>query len=159
MIRLTKKNSGFSLVELIVSLVVLALVYMVMLRVFSGQKSIGAKSEIYTKAIFLGSGFTHNIISKQFDENLEPPWTSTSSLGLELYDAAHDDVDDFAGYINISIPGFPGFAQKVRVFYVQPNGNLDDSVYTSTDMKKVIVTVSHSGIEPVVLETVVSSHY
>ena len=159
MIRLIKKDSGFSLVELIVSLVILALVYTVMLRVFSGQKSLGATSELYTKAIFLGRELMHTVISKQFDESQVSPWTTTSSFGLDLNDITYDDVDDFAGYINSSVPGFPGFAQKVRVFYVQPNGNLDDSVYTSTDMKKVIVTVTHSGTEPVVLETVVSSHY
>ena len=158
MIRLIKKNSGFSLVELIVSLVILALVYMMMLKVFSGHQSMGATSELYTKAIFLGRELMHTIISKKFDENQVPPWTPTSSLGLDLNDVTHDDIDDFAGYINSSIPEFPGFTENVRIFYVSPS-SLDDSVYTVTDMKKIIVTITHMGIEPVGLEMVMSSHY
>lgn len=159
MIRRIRKDSGFSLVEIIVSLVILALVYVVMLRVLSGQKSIGATSELYTKAIFLGKGLMNTVISKQFDDNQTPPWTPTSSFGLEVNDAAYDDVDDFTGYTNSSISGYPGFTEKVRVFYVQPTGSLDDSVYTAMDMKKIIVTVTHAGIDPVVLETIMSSHY
>ena len=69
MIRRIRKDSGFSLVEVIVSLVILALVYAVMLRVLSGQKSIGATSELYTKAIFLGKELMNTVISKQFDDN------------------------------------------------------------------------------------------
>lgn len=144
--------------EVIVSLVILALVYAVMLRVLSGQKSIGATSELYTKAIFLGKELMNTVISKQFDDNQTPPWTPTSSFGLEDNDAAYDDVDDFTGYTTNSISGFPGFTEKVRVFYVLPS-SLEDSVYAATDMKKIIVTVTHAGIDPVVLETIMSSHY
>ncbi|MCH8011341.1 MAG: type II secretion system protein [Candidatus Marinimicrobia bacterium] len=158
MIRSIKKDSGFSLVEVIVSLVILALVYAVMLRVLSGQKSIGVTSELYTKAIFLGKELMNTVISKQFDDNQTPPWTPTSSFGLEDNDAAYDDVDDFADFTTSSISGFPGFTEKVRVFYVLPT-SLDDSVLTATDMKKIIVTVTHAGIDPVVLETIMSSHY
>ncbi|MCH8069363.1 MAG: type II secretion system protein [Candidatus Marinimicrobia bacterium] len=158
MIRRIRKDSGFSLVEVIVSLVILALVYAVMLRVLSGQKSIGATSELYTKAIFLGKELMNTVISKQFDDNQTPPWTPTSSFGLEDNDAAYDDVDDFTGYTTNSISGFPGFTEKVRVFYVLPS-SLEDSVYAATDMKKIIVTVTHAGIDPVVLETIMSSHY
>lgn len=159
MIRRIRKDSGFSLVEIIVSLVILALVYVVMLRVLSGQKSIGATSELYTKAIFLGKGLMNTVFSKQFDDNQTPPWTPTSSFGfLEAGDVYNDDVDDFAGFTTSSISGFPGFTEKVRVFYVLPS-SLDDSVYAATDMKKIIVTVTHAGIDPVVLETIMSSHY
>ncbi len=100
----------------------------------------------------------NTVISKQFDDNQTPPWTPTSSFGLEDNDAAYDDVDDFTGYTTNSISGFPGFTEKVRVFYVLPS-SLEDSVYAATDMKKIIVPVTHAGIDPVVLETIMSSHY
>jgi len=158
MIRLTKKNSGFSLVELIVSLVILTTIYMVMLRIFSWQKSVSVESELYTKAIFLGRELMHTILSDKYDENRVSPWTPAVSLGLDFNDATYDDVDDYAGHVNNNMPDYPGFSESVRVFYVYPSA-IDDSVSVITDIKKIIVTVTHAGIEPVVLETIMSSHY
>lgn len=159
MIQRIKEEAGFSLVEVIVSMVILTMIYTMMFRVLSGQKSIGATSEVQLKAIFLGKELIHKVLSKNYDENQNSPWTHTNLLGQEVDDVFYDDIDDFAGYTNSSIDDFPGFTEKVRVFYVQPGGSLDDSVYSTTDMKKIIVTVTHSGIDPVVFETVVSSQY
>lgn len=159
MIQRIKEESGFSLVEVIVSMVILTMIYTMMFRVLSGHKSIGATSEIQLKALFLGKELMHNVLSKEYDENQTSPWTPTSLLGLEIDDVFYDDIDDFAGYANSSIGDFPGFTEKVRVFYVQLGSSLDDSVYSTTDMKKIIVAVTHSGIDPVVFETVMSSHY
>ncbi len=153
------KHLGFSLVEVIVSIVILAIVFTILLNVFSNQKMDAARVELTTKAVFLGQELVNRIIAKEFDENSELPWTSTLSLGPEMEDQYYDDVDDFAGYSNSSISGFPGFTETARVFYVSPTGSFDDSVFTATDMKRVIVTVTHNEIEPVVLNTLISSHY
>lgn len=154
-----KKDSGFSLIELIVSMAILALIFGIMFQVLTRHKLMSAKTEIYTKAVFLGNELMQEILSKNYDENPTSPWTSTDSLGLDTYDANYDDIDDYAGYSNSSIPDFPGFTETIRVFYVWPNSSLDDSSYTRTDIKKIIVTVTHSEINPVILRTIMSSHY
>lgn len=153
-------RSGFSLVELIVSLMILALVYTITLKVFTGQTTMQAESELTSKAIFLARMTWTEVTAKRFDENRTAPWTSTGSFGLDANDGgSYDDLDDYYGYVNSSIPGYPGFTARVRVFYVNPSGNLDDSVGTVTDGKKIMVTVSHQGIDPVMLESLVTSHY
>lgn len=153
-------NSGFSLVELAVALMILAMVYMIMLKVFTGQTTMQAESELTSKAIFLARQMWTEVSSKDYDENQSSPWTSTSLFGLDADDAgSYDDIDDYKGYSNSSIPGYPGFTARVRIFYVNPVISINDSVSAVKDAKKIIVTVSHQGIDPVVLESLVTSHY
>lgn len=159
MIRSIKKNSGLSLVELIVSLMIITVVYTVMLRVIAGQKSLGVQSEFTTKAVFLGKDLMSRIISKRFDENYKPPWSSTASFGESGDgDSYFDDIDDFKGYNNSSIPGFPGFTEVARVYYVLPS-DLNDRSESITEFKKIVTIITHEGMEEVRLQTVMSSHY
>lgn len=153
------ENGGFSLIEVVIAMVLLALVYGTLFDVLTNQKFAAAKSEITVKSIFLCQELINRVIAKNFDENSEPPWTSTALLGVDAGDAYYDDVDDFAGYTNSNISRFPGFTEQVRVFYVDVSESLDDSVSASTDFKKIIVTISHNEMNDLNLETLVSSHY
>lgn len=152
-----KNQAGFSLIELIVSTAILVIMFMLLMPVFSNQNAASGRAEITTKAIFLANELMTRVISKAYDENQTPPWTPPGSLGLDP-DDRFDDVDDFAEYNN-TIPGFPGYVEQAQVFYVSPAGSLDDIVYTQTEIKKIIVTITHNEIPPIVLETIVSSHY
>ncbi|MCH7763082.1 MAG: type II secretion system protein [Candidatus Marinimicrobia bacterium] len=154
-----KRNAGFSLVESIVAMAILTMVYMAVFKIFSNQKFAVARVELTTKAIFLSQELMNRVVAKNYDENSEPPWTPTASLGLEGDDVFYDDVDDFAGYSNSSISNFPGFTETARVFYVSSSGSLDDSIFTATDFKKIVVTVTHNEIPPIVLDALISSHY
>lgn len=156
--RTIRTNSGFSLIELIVSLVILIVVFGLVFPVLTGYKLSNARMELNTNAIFIGKALMQEVLSKEYDENQTPPWTGTASFGGDIGDFNNDDVDDYAGYTNSSISGFPGFTESVRVFYVSPNA-LDDSVFVATNIKKIIVTVTHSEIEPVLIQTIMSSHY
>ncbi len=147
------------MVETIVSIVILTFVFITIFKNFSNQKFAVAKIELTTKAIFIGQELMNRIVAKEYDENLEPPWTPTPSFGIELGDISFDDVDDFAGYSNSDITNFPGFTETARVFYVSPSGSLDDSVFATTDFKKIIVTITHNEIDPIVLDALISSHY
>lgn len=153
-----RTDSGFSLIELIVSLVILIVIFGLIFPVLTGYKLSNARMELNTKAIFIAEQLMQEILSKQYDENGTSPWTSTASFGGDLDDVTRDDIDDYAGYTNSSISGFPGFTESVRVFYVSP-AVLNDSVNAATDIKKIMVTVTHSEIEPVILQTIMSSHY
>jgi len=156
------KNSntgGFSLIEVIVAMALLAAVYSTLFKVLSNQKIQVIKTELTTKGIFLGQELMNRILAKDYDENNISPWTAVNFLGQETQETNYDDVDDFNNYSNSSINEFPGFTQSAEVYYVDPVSSLDNAVAYSTDMKKIVVTVTHNEMTNIVLETLISSHY
>ena len=140
--RLMNDRSGVTLLEVILAMIILGVAYISLLPLFSSIQSRSADTEIFVKAQALAEGLMEEIVSKQFDDNEDPPFTL--ALGAEeALRKNYDDVDDFRGFTQSTINGFPGFNSEVRVFYVDEAVSLDDSVAGPTRYKKIIVTVAH----------------
>ena len=79
-------SKGFTLVEVMVVIVLLTLSFMIFLKALNTAKEVRAKSEIRTIQSVILSSHQNLIRSKQFDENLNWPWSqpeTTSSKGTD----------------------------------------------------------------------------
>ncbi|MBN1793367.1 MAG: hypothetical protein JW844_00205 [Candidatus Omnitrophica bacterium] len=141
---------GVTIVELAIIIMVLALAVPPLMILFAhiGQRSI--ESEFRMTAYQLAEGLLEEVLSKRFDESSSAPWSAT--LGPDSGESArsaYDDVDDFDGYTENPVSGFPGFSRSVTVYYVDPDAFDLDTVRpdsAGTDYKRIDVVVAHSKI-------------
>ena len=107
---LSLKNSrGFTLVEVLVSLILTSLAFTIFLQALNTGKSVRQKSELRTKQSIILNSLENQIRARRFDENLNEPWSST--LGKETGESSisqFDDVDDFHLYSETSLSDDPG---------------------------------------------------
>lgn len=132
-------SNGFTLIELIITIVVISIALAAMLGVFSSSMSRSADPMWRNKSIKLAQLYLDEVLSKKFDENTPvggepaagsgggaPALTACGSLGSEAGEvrATYDDVDDYDGLAD-SPP-------------VAVNGALDSS-YGSYSVSVVVV--------------------
>ncbi|OUS06747.1 hypothetical protein A9Q81_02370 [Gammaproteobacteria bacterium 42_54_T18] len=106
-----RPQSGFTLIELVITIVVISIALAAMLGAFSGAMSHSADPLWRNKTIKLAQLYLDEILSKRFDENSPvggvPANASTSctSIGADGVEtrATYDDVDDFHNTTN-SVP-------------------------------------------------------
>ncbi|MCM8824177.1 MAG: hypothetical protein NC822_05850 [Candidatus Omnitrophica bacterium] len=169
---LLRVRRSLTLVELIVTIVVFGLAIPVLLVSLSEVTQKLAHAELVFSATILGRGLLEEIISKRFDENTIPPWSSNlgyESLTYGLDGSSWenssnygnwDDIDDFNGFTQNNISGFNGFSRSVTVYYVEPdNSNLDTPQSTPTNYKRVDVVVSHSLLGNMYFSVILSSEF
>ncbi len=143
--QIRKYQQGFSLLDIIVGIIFLSVAFIASLVTLRNLQS----QENRMEAIIRGTSMANNIMevvrAHSFDEQSLSPWSDP--LGAEENSAAdYDDIDDYIGY-TFTYQGYFGFTGKTRVFYVDPNVNLLDSVGTVTDYKRIIVTVLHPELQ------------
>lgn len=156
---LRHRNQGYSLIELVVTVVLTGIVVVVLLSLFSQTQKQSSEPVFQVKAAELGQAYLEEISLKRFDENspvgnqsrcdaascsavlgpetnLNPPVAETR--------ASYDDVDDYNG-LDEKPPrdaqgnlrsGFDNFNVKVTVSYAG-----DDLGLAVTDMKLIQVEV------------------
>ena len=105
------KPNGFTLIELIITIVVISIALAAMLGVFSSSMSRSADPMWRNKSIKLAQLYLDEVLSKKYDENTPvggvpaaggagaPALTACGSLGSEAGEvrATYDDVDDYDG--------------------------------------------------------------
>ena len=105
----THSKNGFTLIEMIITIVVISIALSAMLGAFSSSMSRSADPMWRNKTIKLAQLYLDEILSKRFDENTPvggvpaaggagaPALTACGSLGAEVGEvrATYDDVDDF----------------------------------------------------------------
>ena len=153
-------QSGFTLVEVMVVLILLTLSFMVFLNALNTGKSVRARSELRTIQSVILNSVENQIRARRFDENVSPPWSSslgkeTSSGEVGLND--FDDIDDFNGYSVSSVSEHPGFSYDVTVNYVTPTSGFPISQSGQTDFKSIMVRVSHRTLSPITDTMIISS--
>ena len=153
-------RNGFTLVEVMVVLIILALSFTVFLQALNTGKNVRVKSELRTVQSVLLNSIQNQIRSRRFDENSGPIWTNPGELGIddgETILTQFDDIDDFHLYTQEEIDDYSGFSISVEVTYAdeQQEFNLPDP-NTATNFKRVSVTVSH-GILPDVTDIMIIS--
>lgn len=134
------------MIEVVIVIIILGIAMLPLLITYANVANTGMQREAITIATSLAQTLMEEIESKRYDENADPPWTDPLSLGPDGEtgrDTDYDDVDDFNEYSENPIPGFGGYTSSVSISYVQP-GDLDTPVGTTTDFKRIEVTISHS---------------
>ena len=147
-------KSGFTLVEVLVSILLTGLAFMLFLQALNTGKNVRVKSELRTRQSALLNSIENLIRARRFDENNLAPWTSAVSLGVDSNETSinqFDDVDDFNNYNTASISDYPGFSYDIKVFYSEPEiltgMNADKYFFTysdgQTNYKSIAISVSH----------------
>ena len=150
-------KSGFTLVEVLVSILLTGLAFMLFLQALNTGKNVRVKSELRTRQSALLNSIENLIRARRFDENNLAPWTSAVSLGVDSNETSinqFDDVDDFNNYITDSISDYPGFSYDIKVFYSEPKTltgiNAGTYFFTysdnQTNYKSVAISIAHSTL-------------
>lgn len=82
--RNAKQNGGFTLIELILGMVVLAIVMTIITALLSPQARQSADPVVQIRATELGQALMNEILAKSFDEKSDrsPPWTRCGENGV-----------------------------------------------------------------------------
>ena len=140
----SKSSKGFTLVEVLVSLILTSLAFTIFLQALNTGKSVRQKSELRTKQSVILNSLENQIRARRFDENLNEPWSST--LGKETGVSSisqFDDVDDFHLYSESSLSDDPGFGFDISVYYTSTQSKFRSSSSSQTNYKSIVVRVSH----------------
>ena len=140
----SESSNGFTLVEVLVSLILTSLAFTIFLQALNTGKSVRQKSELRTKQSIILNSLENQIRARRFDENLNEPWSST--LGKETGESSisqFDDVHDFHLYSESSLSDDPGFGYDIFVYYTSTQSKFRSSSSSQTNYKSIVVRVSH----------------
>ncbi|MBN2057499.1 MAG: prepilin-type N-terminal cleavage/methylation domain-containing protein [Candidatus Saganbacteria bacterium] len=124
---------GFSLIELMVSLLVIAIIIYASLSIFVGAGTKGINLEVYTTAQSLAEGM--------LEEEMTRPFADISS----------EAATGFSGELN-------AYTYQLQVDYVSAEA-FDQPVGSTTDYKKIAVSIMHPKLNnPITLEAVKANY-
>jgi len=157
-----RRSGGFTLVEMILSLTILAVAIPVLVSLFSGGLRQPQWAREQTQALFLAQGLMEEIVTHKWDEAATPPGHTNvpSTIGLDAGEvigdrSTYDDIDDYDGLLDnpmhdakgTTLTGFAGFWSQTHVDYVASDKATPDfdtalGKGAGTDFKRVNVTVN-----------------
>jgi len=158
-----KGERGFSLVEIVISMLVLTVVFgglMSFMMDFSLKKAVEQKRRV---AVVAAKELIEEIKSKRFDtlssQNVSTGW---SAIGVDAGETAgtkstFNDVDDYNGLSETLASPFTGFTRSTAVTYVSSAAIDTAAASRFNDYKKVTVSVSSGGTTYAQFVTVVSA--
>lgn len=153
------KEQGYTLIELLVSIVVLAFALLSLIQLFANLSMHQVHAQYRTTATLLAQELIEEISSKRFDERLIKAGGQWSSTGVDAGESSinrttFDDVDDYNGWSESLGAPYNGYSRTATVGYVT-----DDLVSAGTrasNYKRVTVRVFQSGNQYAELVTVIS---
>jgi type II secretory pathway pseudopilin PulG len=142
------RTSGFTLIELVVIIVVVAIAIPALLNTWAGISWRSMNSEFIADADIYLRELMEEIKVKRFDEVTSRPWTASSLFASGRSDETEevnnrtrfDDIDDYNGYADST----GGFNRSVNVSYVNLTGSNWQDVAGPTDFKRVRVSVDRA---------------
>ena len=149
--KLPKSQTGFTLLELVIGIVVFTISLTIVLSLIVPQAEQTAEPFRQVKAAKLGQSLMNDILSRSYDENSDrsPPFETCNAKGNcsttlgpeEASEDDYDDVDDYNGYTVNDVGGnYSSFGFTVTVDY---DSDLNDS--TPTDgltFKRIDIAVT-----------------
>ena len=154
-----RSQSGVTLVELVVTIVILGIAIVPLTMTLSFSASHSADSMIEVKVIELGQAYIEEILSKRYDENSAqggaPPCSSSGvacgTIGAESGETRplFDDVDDYHGVddqppldsLGSARLGYDRFRVEVEVSYSDASEVAAYGLDSTVDAKKILVRV------------------
>ncbi len=124
------KEKGINLIELVATLVVVGIAIPALLAMWANISWRSVGSENVADATFFGRALMEEIKSKRFDNRTASPWTSSSSLGIDIDTGENsanattfNDVDDYLNTTdsNITTPA-AGYTRSANIEYVYLDG-------------------------------------
>ena len=107
-----KSQTGVSLIETIVFVVVVSIALVALVRVFSASVSESVDPVVRIRALELGQAQLDEVLARKFDENTPtggvPPCDSATGVACAgiVADGDYDDVGDFNAYVNNAYDGY-----------------------------------------------------
>ncbi len=150
------KQAGFTLIELVVGIVVMAIALAFMANVFFSNPGRSVEPMMQIRAAEFGQALMDEILSKKYDETTPVGGvpacticTASASFGSESESrSTYDDVDDYhdscgspvalVNSIGNGVGGFNGYSMEVCVRY---DGNYDGTADSNTNAKLVTVNI------------------
>lgn len=135
----SRLNTGFTLIELVITIVILTVAITGVMSVFYTNSIKGVKPILEIKAIELGQAMLDEIILKKWDEDSPIGGgtinTALANIGTETGETNRehfDDTDDYNGYSDGTpseplknergelLNGFEGFSRSVTIVFEKP---------------------------------------
>jgi prepilin-type N-terminal cleavage/methylation domain-containing protein len=158
-----KGERGFSLIEIVISMLVLTVVFGGVLSLMMNFSVKNVLEQNRRTAAMAAKELMEEIKSKKFDTlSNQDPITGWSALGVDAGETAgtkstFNDVDDYNGLSESLASPFVGFTRSTTVSYVSSAAINTATASRLNDYKKVTVSVSFGGTTYATLVTVVSS--
>jgi len=159
---LKKNKKGFTLVEILIALVILAMGIGMLITMFTvGLKGVTA-NQVRTQATNLAQDLMDEIIGKEFRDPQAPDW-GIEGDEVQGDRTTYDDVDDYSAWKSknppLDISGneltlYNNFTRSVSVARVNPANlqiPLSDGDITHISCKRIIIYVEHLDIATVSL--------
>ena len=135
------RSAGFTLLEILTTIVVIAVAATALMSVFSSTVATSADPVLEHQAIAIAEAYMEEIQLKSF------------TPGLENTRPTFDDLQDYNGLIDVgardqegnAIAGLADYSVAVTVVFDSLNG------IAATDSLRIDITVSHASIDPVQL--------
>lgn len=152
-------SRGFTLIEIIMIIVIVAIAIPTLLIVLGQGAKQGVNAELEIKATNVAQAMMEEIRSKRWGAYTSPPGPEVGESRTACTGTPNtfDDVDDYNGYSETCTWGGPDYTTDVVVCYVDV-ADLNNCVAGPTDYKRIEVTVSNPNIGPVKLVTVVTNY-
>ena len=149
-----RRYSGFTLIEVITTVVILAIAAAALLSVFSGMIRGSADPMIQQQAVSIAEAYMEEILLKDFSEpNPLTPETGTAEAGETR--PTYDDVQDYnalpvAGAVSDQNGGAIGalsaYTITVTVLGIDPLNGM-----AAADSRRIDISVDHPAIDPIIL--------
>lgn len=154
-----RHSKGATLVELIVTIVIISIALVSLAMTVSYSASHSADSMIQVKLVELAQAYTEEILTKRFDENspsggipaCNPGGTVCGALGSDGETrSTYDDVDDYDGIdesppqdsLGVIRQNYGGYRVQISVSYMDAAQLVAYGLDDSTDAKLVELTIS-----------------
>ena len=151
---------GFTIIELVIVIVVLGIAIPPLLYTISDTLTKNVKVRTIQTASVLGRGLMEEILSKRYDVNASSPWSNPLGPAVGETRATYNDVDDFDGFTENPISGFPGYSSSVTVYYVDPDttglNTAEPDSSNTLDYKRIDVVIAHPLAGSLKFSTIVS---
>jgi len=163
-----KKMKGFSLVEIVITIVIVSIIVSGMAAMFAQNIGNSHRPYLRQRALAVANAFMEEISRKRWDENSPigggcvntgvvcPAGPAPAGMGTEeVARANYDDVDDYAAINNqtppqdsvgVAMPGYTGFSVDVTITQPAWNG------VPAADVKLITVVVTSNSGEAITLQ-------
>ena len=139
------KVNGFTLIEIIVTIVVLAIAATALLGVFTNTVRTSANPMIQQQAISIAEAYMEEITLKGFND--------PDGSGVEASRSSYDDVRDYAGITNAAISDQNGNTiTALNAYRITVNvvGDAFNGI-AAADSLRIDITVTHPAIDSIAI--------
>ncbi|NQV38428.1 MAG: type II secretion system protein [Candidatus Marinimicrobia bacterium] len=154
-INIKNNQSGFSLIELVLGIVVVSIALVGAMVSLSNIEAKSVHVEIVNRGTNYASNIMETIINHRFDENIAIPWSADLGPEESAF-TEYDDIDDYHS-LTWTSPTLPGYSGTSFINYVIDTDWLNNNP-NITSYKTVTVVVTHSVLDiPIVIKSLVTS--